>query len=59
MRFAPPPLAILEIERTGNIPMSVWYIRYIVGQDDRNMQHGWIWHFARVLRLAGSHSINP
>lgn len=24
-----------------------------------NMVGFWIWHFARVLRLAGSHSINP
>ena len=43
----------------GIIPMSVCYIGYIAGQGNLNLQYSWFWYFARVLRLAGSHSINP
>ena len=42
----------------GNIPMTVYLILYIA-EESHLVNHVWIVHLANVLRVAGSHSINP
>ena len=43
----------------GNIPFSVRYILYIAGENHFLLKYVWIVHLASVLRVAGSHSVNP
>ena len=43
----------------GNIPASVRYILYIAGENHFLMKYVWIGYLADVLRVAGSHSVNP
>ena len=43
----------------GNIPASVWYILYIAGENHFLLEYVWIVYLARVLRVVGSHSVNP
>jgi hypothetical protein len=43
----------------GNIPVSVWNILYIAGENHFLMKYVWIGYLADVLRVAGSHSVNP
>jgi hypothetical protein len=43
----------------GNIPITVWYILYIAGGNHFLMKYVWIAYLANVLRVAGSHSVNP
>jgi hypothetical protein len=42
----------------GNIPMTVYLILYIA-EESHLVNHVWIVHLANVLRVAGSHSVNP
>jgi hypothetical protein len=43
----------------ANIPMSVNLILYIAEERHLLMKYVWITYFANVLRVAGSHSVNP
>jgi hypothetical protein len=43
----------------GNIPISVYYILYIAGEINFLLKYVWIKYLAKVLRVAGSHSVNP
>ena len=43
----------------GNIPASVWYILYIAGENHFLLEYVWIAYLASVLRVVGSHSVNP
>ena len=44
----------------GNIPISVWYILDITGfWTHFLMKYVWLTYLADVLRVAGSHSVNP
>ena len=43
----------------GNIPASVRYILYIAGENHFLLKYVWITYLASVLRVAGSHSVNP
>ena len=43
----------------GNIPFSVWYILYIAGENHFLLKYVWIRYLANVLRVVGSHSVNP
>ena len=43
----------------GNIPISVWYILHIAGENYFLMENVWIIHLADVVRVACSHSENP
>ena len=43
----------------GNIPASVRYILYIAGENHFLLKYVWIGYLASVLRVAGSHSVNP
>ena len=43
----------------GNIPVSVWYILDIAGENHFLMKYVWIEYLADVVRVAGSHSVNP
>jgi hypothetical protein len=43
----------------GNIPFSVWLMWYIAGEYRLRMKYVWVRYFANVLRVAGSHSVNP
>jgi hypothetical protein len=43
----------------GNIPVSVWYILEIAGKNYFLMENVWTEYLAEVLRVAGSHSVNP
>jgi hypothetical protein len=43
----------------GNIPMTVYLISRIIGEHHIQMKYVWIDYLAKVLRVAGSHSVNP
>ena len=43
----------------GNISASVWYILYIAGENHFLLEYVWIAYLASVLRVVGSHSVNP
>ena len=43
----------------GNIPMSVCLILNIAGEYHLLMKYDWLVYFAEVLRVCGSHSVNP
>ena len=43
----------------ANIPMCVDLILYIAEEQNLLMKYVWITYFANVLRVAGSHSVNP
>ena len=43
----------------GNIPASVRYILYIAGENHFLLKYVWIEYLANVLRVVGSHSVNP
>ena len=43
----------------GNIPMSVYVILSIAGEYHLLMKYDWLRYFAFVLRVCGSHSVNP
>ena len=43
----------------GNIPASVRYILYIAGENHFLLKYVWIEYLASVLRVVGSHSVNP
>ena len=40
----------------AHIPMAVWFI---VDENNLPMKYVWFTHFANVVRVAGSHSLNP
>ena len=43
----------------ASIPMSLWLVCLVAGEDNFRMKNGWIWYnFAYVLKIAGSHSVN-
>jgi hypothetical protein len=39
--------------------MAVWVILYIAGENHFLMKYVWINYLVNVLRVAGSHSVNP
>ena len=43
----------------GHIPMSVLFISAIVGDFNLLLRYGWIWYLSYILKIAGSHSVNP
>ena len=44
----------------GNIPMTVYFIlKSIAGENHFLMKYVWVAYMARVLQVAGSHSVNP
>ena len=43
----------------GNIPISMWYILYIAGENYFLMENVWLGYLGDVLRVVGSHSVNP
>ena len=40
-------------------PVSGWFLWEIVGENHERMKNVWVKYFAYVLRVAGSHSVNP
>ena len=43
----------------GHVPISVWLIWFITGKYHLMMKYFWLHDLASILRLAGTHSINP
>jgi hypothetical protein len=43
----------------GNIPITVYRILYMAEEHHLLMKYFWIVNLAKVLRVAGSHSVNP
>ena len=43
----------------AHIPMSVWFMWFIVDENNLSMKYVWLVYFANVMRVAGSHSLNP
>jgi hypothetical protein len=43
----------------GNIPITVYFILYIAEEHHFVMKYVWIKYLANVLRVVGSHSVNP
>ena len=43
----------------GHVPFSVWFIWFISGKYHLMMKYTWLYDIAIILRLAGSHSVNP
>ena len=43
----------------AHIPISVWLAWSIARKYHLQMKYGWFEYFAYVLRIAGSHSVNP
>ena len=53
-------LSIVLCYGIGSIPISVLFIRFITYDEDHlELKDGWVWHFAHVIKLISSHSINP
>ena len=52
-------LSIVLCYGIAHIPVSVWLMWYIVGENHLQMRYVWVRYFAYVLRIAGSHAINP
>ncbi len=43
----------------GNIPVTVYYIWKIAEEYGLIMKHIWIFYLSNILRMVGSHSVNP
>ena len=43
----------------AHIPMSVWYTWIVAGESDLRMEYDWVYYLSYVLKIAGSHSVNP
>ena len=43
----------------GNVPISMWLITQIAGVYNVSMNHAWFEYLAIILRVAGSHAVNP
>ena len=43
----------------AHIPVSVWFMLFIAGEDHLLMKHVWGTYFTHAVAVAGSHSINP
>ena len=43
----------------AHIPISVWFMWFIFGENHLRMKFVWLGYFVYALRAAGSHSINP
>ena len=43
----------------GNIPITVYFILSIAEEDHLLIRYVWIGYLADVVRVAGSHSVNP
>jgi hypothetical protein len=43
----------------GNIPISVWFIRRIAGEDNASAKYVWFWYFLVIARVVGCHAANP
>ena len=43
----------------GHVPLSVWGIWFISDKYHLMMKYTWLYNIAIILRLAGSHSVNP
>ena len=43
----------------GNIPISVLFVKQIVGENNALIKDGWFWYLAIIVRVGGSHSVNP
>ena len=43
----------------AHIPVSVWFMWYIIGEYHLLMKLGWVVRVGQILRIAGSHSANP
>lgn len=52
-------LSIVLCYGMAHIPVSVWLMWYIVGENYLQMRYVWVRYFAYVLRIVGSHAINP
>ena len=52
-------LSVVLCYGVSQIPMSIWLMWFIVGENHLLMKYVWVHHFAYVLKVAGSHSVNP
>ena len=52
-------LSIVFCYGIAYIPISVWFMWFITGKHHLQMKYVWVWYFAYVLGVAGSHSLNP
>ena len=52
-------LSVVLCYGVSQIPMSIWLMWFIVGKNHLQMKYVWVHHFANVLKIAGSHSVNP
>ena len=43
----------------GNLPISVWFIWAIVGEDYLLIKYLWFFYLSFILRIAGTSSVNP
>ena len=43
----------------GNLPISVWFIWNIVGENHLQVKHVWFFYLTYILKIAGTCSINP
>ena len=43
----------------GNVLISAWFIVHIAGEYNVIINHAWFWNLAIILRIAGSHAVNP
>ena len=52
-------LSVVLCYRIAYIPLSVWSVWLITGENHLRLKYVWVRYFAHVLAVAGSHSINP
>ena len=43
----------------GHAPLSVWFIWFITAESHPQIKYGWVGYLIGVLKIAGSHSVNP
>ena len=52
-------LSVVLCYGISQIPVSVWLVLLILRENHLLMKYVWVQYFARVLKVTGSHSVNP
>ena len=52
-------LSVVLCYGISQIPVSVWFVWFILRENHLQVKYVWVQYFTRVLRIAGSHAVNP
>ena len=52
-------LSVVLCYGISQIPVTVWFVWFILRENHLQVKYVWVQYFARVLRIAGLHAVNP